>query len=183
MKKVILVAAIAIAAGFSSKVSAQLTNTAEANATATIIKAIEIEKTKDLNFGAMSVKGSDGTCKISTANTRTKTGGVNISLTGAAVEQSAAEYTITGGNDATFAVTLPSTVNVKKGAGGTATTEMTIGSFKASVNNAADIVDGGTGTLSATGTATMKVGAELSVIATQEEGNYTGTFNVTVQYN
>lgn len=174
MKKVILVAAIAIAAGFSSKVSAQ-SSTASADAQATIITPIAISKTTDLNFGVMSVSATTaGTCVLSTSNGRTATGGVNLSTTG--TQSSNAAYTITGQEDATFAITLPGSATVTKEVGVT----MNIKDFTARVQDAG--ADATTGTLTG-GTRTMSVGATLEVAAGQATGVYNGSFDVTVAYN
>jgi len=145
---------------------------AQANATATatakINKAISLTKVTDMNFG--DVYASDlatGTVALSTAGTATPTGVILGSSTPAA-----ATFTVSGANNKTYAITLPSSITLSDGA----SHSMTVNGF---VSN-----PGTTGTLSATGSQTLAVGATLNVGQSQVEGTYTSAaFTVTVAYN
>lgn len=170
MKKIttLLFATIVLLAT-SFEVAAQ--STANATASATILTAISITKTVDMNFGNISVQAATGgTVILSTAGVRSTTGGVTLPATGGTV--TAASFTVGGEGAYTYSITLPVTAHtISSGAN-----SMTVTAF---LSNPATI-----GTLTA-GTQTLTVGATLNVTAAQANGLYiseTG-FNVTVNYN
>jgi|WetSurMetagenome_2_1015567.scaffolds.fasta_scaffold04341_2 hypothetical protein len=174
MKKgLILLAAVIMTAGYSTGLMAQATeNTAAA---AKIVTPLSITETSSLHFGTMAVlAGTPGTCVLSTQGARTQSGGVNLSVQ--APSASNAAYNVAGAVNTTYAITLPSTINVTSGA-----STMTISSLLARTASAG--ADGLTGTLSASGTDDFTVGGTLNVSAGQVTGVYTGTFDVTVAYN
>lgn len=147
------------------------TASAGANASATVIAAIGIANTVDLDFGAIVPSGSSGTVTQSAAASpvRTPAGGVTL---GSAAAVSPATFTVTGEGNATYAITLPGApVTITDGG----SNSMTIDAFSSSPN--------GTGTLSGGGSQTLYVGGRLNVGVNQPAGIYTGTFNVTVTYN
>lgn len=141
---------------------------ATANATANVVTPITIAKNTDLRFGKFSPGITTGTVLIATGGGRTATGGVSLSALDAG---GAASFTVTGDTVATYAITLPTngTVTITNGAN-----SMAVNDF---VSNPS-----GTGTLTA-GTQNLSVGATLSVGANQAAGSYTGTFQVSVDYN
>jgi hypothetical protein len=174
MKKgLLLLAAVIMTAGYSTGLMAQATeNTAAA---AKIVTPLSITETSSLHFGTMAVlAGTPGTCVLSTQGARTQSGGVNLSVQ--APSASNAAYNVAGAVNTTYAITLPSTINVTSGA-----SSMTISSLLARTASAG--TDGLTGTLSASGTDDFTVGGTLNVSAGQVTGVYTGTFDVTVAYN
>ena len=143
---------------------------ATANATAEVMTPIAISKTADLRFGKFSAL-TGGTVVIATAGTRSATGAVVLSSTNAG---GAASFNVTGDNDATYAITLPSSaVTITHGTDTTKT--MSVGTFTSNPS--------GTGTLSAAGAQTVNVGGTLTVASAQASGSYTGTFTVGVEYN
>ena len=75
----------------------------------------------------------------------------------------------------TYAITLPTngTVNITTGTA-TAPETMAVSTFTSDPS--------GTGTLTA-GAQTLGVGATITTVASQVAGAYTGTFNVSVDYN
>ena len=99
-----------------------------------------------------------------------KTG--SVILVNQAGTASAAQFTITGTPSAVFVITLPAdgTTFLTDGASGS----MALNSFVSSPS--------GTGVLSGGGTQTINVGATLSVGNLQATGSYSGSFNVTVNY-
>ncbi len=145
--------------------------TANATASATILTAISITKTVDMNFGNISVQAaSGGTVILSTAGVRSTTGGVTLPATGGTV--TAASFTIGGEGAYTYSITLPLVAHtISSGAN-----NMTVTAFLSNPS--------GTGTL-AGGTQTLTVGATLNITAAQANGLYTSEagFNVTVNYN
>lgn len=165
LKKLALACAFALG-GAAIAVNGSAANTATANATATVIAPIAISKTADLRFGKFAAGGTTGTVVMSAAGSRSATGGVVLSALDAG---GAASFSVTGDTTATYAITLPGTATITSGAN-----TMTVGTFTSSPS--------ATGALTA-GAQTLTVGGTLSVGASQATGAYTGTFDVTVQYN
>jgi len=171
-----LFAAIVLMANFSSNLSAQSTVTGT-SAGAVIITPIALSQDAALNFGVMSVlPGTGGTCILSTTGVRSSTGGVNLSTIGTAATNAA--YTVGGLADATYSITLPSSITVTETVGAVQT--MNINGLLARSASAGS--NGLTGSLNS-GADTFTVGGTLNVAASQLAGTYSGTFDVTVAYN
>lgn len=151
----------------SINVNAQ--NIAEAETSANIIAPIQISKTVDMSFGNIVASSASGTVILATNDSRTKTGGITLP-TATPGTIASAQFTVTGFDNATYAITLPETISLTN-AGNT----MDVDNFTSTPST--------TGTLSNTGSQTVKVGATLNVGASQASGNYTGSFAVTVAYN
>lgn len=137
--------------------------------TASLVPAVSIAKTQDMNFASTMAGATIGTVILpaNAAPTRSFTGGAAI---GSPIGTAAARFDVNGGANATYAITLPgsSTVNF-------AAFVMTLNTFTS--------LPVSTGTLSAGGSQTIYVGGTLNVGVNQTQGAYTGTFNVTVAYN
>ncbi len=166
MKK-LLVFAVAIL-GFSAFSFGQ--NTATQTANALVVKTITITSGTNLDFGTFAsrnlvastvVLGLDGSRTNSTANTLGNDG-------------SAGTFVLTGDAGHLVTIGLPSGVTNLTGSGAA----MTIASTDW-------ITDGGVlGSFTITGgTRTLTVGATLNVGANQTAGAYSGTYNVTANYN
>lgn len=170
MKAIKFFAIAILFSGVSVISSAQVKATATASST--IVTPIGITKTVDMNFGNVAINSTTaGTVVLAPAGTRTSTGGVTLPATAGTV--AAAEFNVTGANNYTFSITLPSTSHEIKSGSNT----MSVTGFTSTPTP--------TGTLSATGSATVKVGATLNVSAGQAAGTYTSVtpFEVTVNYN
>jgi hypothetical protein len=143
-----------------------------ANASATIVIPISIEKVSDMNFGNVAVQASTGgTVELTPAGSRTPVGGVTLpAITGTV---SAASFTVSGTPNYTYAITLPSSVTITNSSSNT----MTVDVFTSNPST--------TGLLSNAGSQTLNVGATLNVSAAQPAGVYTSItpFTVTVNYN
>jgi len=152
-----------------STASESLAATASANATATVVTPLAVSKNTDMAFGKF-IAGTGGTVAMATNGTRTAGGAVTLFNQGST--SNAASFAVTGEGAYTYAITLPanSTVTLSDGA----THTMGVSSF---ISNPS-----GTGTLTA-GAQTLLVGATLTAASAQAPGNYTGSFNVTVDYN
>ncbi len=137
---------------------------ATANTSATVIAAIAVSKTADMNFGSIVPTASAATVTIGNNGSLTST----LTTTGA---HSAAAFNVTGGANEAFSVSLPASASLSDGASHT----MTVDTFSDSL--------GAAGTLNGSGTASFTVGGVLHVGASQAAGAYTGTFQVTVAYN
>jgi len=140
---------------------------ATANGSSTVVPAITITKTSDLQFGLI-VAGPGGTVVIGTDGTLTASG--PTALSNASYPVTAAGFTVTGMATLAYTITLPTTITLN----GPSSSTMSIGNF---ISNPAN-----TGTIGAGGTSTLAVGGTLTVSSTQTPGAYTGTFNVTVNY-
>ncbi len=173
MKKLFLFLLVIVAIAAMPKTTLAQTST---TADVTLKTPLVLTKTAELHFGTLMTTTAAGTCALSTAGARTPSGGVSLS---AQTTVSAAAYSVSGEASAGFAITLPAdgVVTVSDGGGHS----MNVNSFVA--REAAAGADGTTGTLSGAGAQTFTVGATLVVGASQATGSYTGTFNVSVDYN
>jgi spore coat protein U-like protein len=123
--------------------------------------------TANLSFGRF-VAASGGTIILSPAAARSKTGGV-VLLPGGTVSAASFSLTETGTGKSLqwTTITLPSTVTLSSGG-----STMTLGNF---TSNPATTFAGLTQTV-------LTVGATLTVGANQAPGAYSGTIQVTVNY-
>ena len=132
---------------------------------------ISIAKVTDLSFGALLGSGVAGTAIMTPAGGRSPTGGVTL---GAFSPGGAASFTVTGGKGAHYSITLPAGTITLTAPGGT----LAVSAFTSTPS--------GSGTLGTVapnaGSQTLTVGATVAVAANQAEGDYSGTFNVTVAY-
>lgn len=141
----------------------------DGTATATIVIPITITATQDLAFGKINANGG-GTVVIATDGSRS-VGGGDVALVTTGSVETQAQFTVTGVDGATYAITLPGApIDIENANNET----MSVGTFTSDPN--------GTGTLTG-GTETLNVGGTLTVGAAQDPGDYTGDFTVTVEYN
>jgi hypothetical protein len=171
-KTVFLLASLFVMACGIQSVKAQTASaTQSATANATIITPIAIAHVADLNFGNIVAGTATGTVTVSpTTGDRSSTGYV-ILPTATPGTVKAAEFTVKGLANATYAITLPTSITISETGGAT----MTVNHFTSNPS--------GTGTLAANGEQTLSVGARLNVDADQAAGEYAGEFTVTVAYN
>ena len=171
MKNLYKIAAFTFAMfGFTVAANAQSTATSEpVTASATVVTPININHTGVLNFG--DVIATPGVVTISPEAARSTTqSNVDASVNVIGIE--APVFTVTGQKGYSYVVSFSPNVEL------TNTTDaqtMTINNFTTTA---------GTGLLDATtGEQQFSVGADLTVSGTQTEGIYTGTYEVTVNYN
>lgn len=144
---------------------------AQQSATSTIrveveSRAITLANVAGLNFGKVLPYGSPGTVWVFANGTHSA---ANAFVSDATNIQ-ASSWVVTGIPGAPYAVTLPTSVTINNG-----TENMTINNFARSGSSQLALDAGGNGNFT--------VGARLNVGANQPAGIYTGTFNVTVNYN
>ena len=157
---------IAIAA-FSFNANAQNpTASATASAGGTIVTPIAIANVQNLLFGNIIASENGGTVTIDNSGARTSDGVSFPSIEGTF---QAAQFRVTGMAGAAFAVTMPADGIVALAGPGD---NMTLSAF---TNNSTNVITGGE--------VTFAVGATLNVNANQTAGDYTGNFNITVNYN
>jgi hypothetical protein len=174
MSKILTAAFVLLFANNSFAQSEASTN---GTATATIIAPISIAaKGAGLQFGNIAIHASNsGTVTVPLSGARTFTGGVTLPASTGDVAP--AEFEVTGDVSRTFIVTLPASATLTITGGGTAT--MTVDNFVCTYGSTL-VTDS---QLSSAGKATFFVGARLLVNGGQDQGEYTGTFPVIVDYN
>ncbi|SEB04329.1 protein of unknown function [Flavobacterium gillisiae] len=183
MKKLSLLAIIAIAL-FSNNVNAQTEATETTNAHAKLIKVMSLANadTDGLDFGTIVLTAAGASTVSMAAVDATRVYGAN-SAAAVNANQSAntAKYNVTGTPNETYALTLPTTVSLTTATLGSGLATMTIDNLKARFSGGS--ADAVVSKLSTTGTDSFAVGGTLNIDATQKPGDYTGIFNVTVDYN
>ncbi len=106
-----------------------------------------------------------------TTGTRTITGGDGVLLSGTS---SRATYTVGGEGAQAFSITVPANFSMTR-SGGAETIVVTLTASATSGTLS--------GALASSGTATFGVGGSMDLTSSTATGAYSGTFNVTVQYN
>ena len=121
-----------------------------------------------LSFGSFTAAGG-GTITVSASGGRSKTGAVLLSNQGTVAGP--AQFTLTGTTSAVVTFTVPAdgTVTLSDGSH-----SMSVDLFSTS--------PAPTGTIGGGGTLLVGIGATLTVGNGQAPGNYTGSFNLTVNY-
>lgn len=160
MKKLMLaVAGAAMLAG------AAIAADADSTAGAEIIAPLQISNSAALYFGTIAPSLTAGdTVVVSAAGAKS----CGAELTCLTDDHTAAQFDVTGEADASYTISLPTSVSISNGAGA----NMTVDNFTGSK---------ATGTL-VSGADSFNVGGTLGVAANQATGEYTGTFTVTVEY-
>lgn len=129
---------------------------------------IAIVSSQALAFGSFAA-GSGGSVIVSTSGARSSRGAVVLlSADGGA----AASFNVSGDPNLTYAITLPADDEARLSSDGHS---MALTAFTSSPAE--------TGTLSAGGSQMLSVGATLGVVNHQAPGSYSGSFNVSVDYN
>ena len=161
MKKLLVSAGALAALALSTPASAAATNTATADASVNIVSPLTLTKTADLNFGTLVGPFAGENVTVSAAGIRNCAG-----LTCAGTV-SAATFDVTGGTASQpLTVTVDPTVDMASGA------NHLIANLTTPTGVSTD----------ASGKASFGVGGSLTVASSTADGLYTGTFNVSVQY-
>jgi len=121
-----------------------------------------------MSFGNIIADTDGGTVVLVPAGTRTLNGLTSPSIAGTVT---AAAFTVTGFDGATYSISLPANHTISNGV-----QNMVVDTFTSNPS--------GTGTLTG-GTQNLSVGATLNVGSSQASGTYTNAagFTVTVNYN
>lgn len=169
MNKKKLLSSAAAAALLTSVISQSVmaaTDTGTANAR--IVTPIGVAETTEMNFGDIQPEAGPTTVTLSTAGVATPTGATIV--TGS---PSQGIFTVTGTEAATYSITLPADGTVTLSGPGPA---MNVDGF----NHDA----GATPAIGVGGSSTLSIGAILSVAGsvTQTAGDYSGSYDVTVDY-
>ncbi|HZG33423.1 MAG TPA: DUF4402 domain-containing protein [Sphingopyxis sp.] len=149
-------------AAFAMNTSAAHAASATGTAKAKILRQITLTNTSDLQYATVISGATASTVAVST--TGAATCGAGLTCTGTT---SAANFNIAGTNGAVVLVGGDSSVTLNGSLGGTMTSSLSYSATSV--------------TLGATG-GSFQVGGTLSVGANQASGDYSGTFNVTANY-
>lgn len=141
---------------------------AVANGKATILRPVTVTKLKDMDFGALSRTAAGTAVLEPNADVLTTTGGV-LPMGGT---PHSAEFAGAARASAVIIIKVPKQPAVLTRVGGTET--VTVSNFTLQGQSKR--------TIAAQTYFTFRVGGTLNVAATQAEGTYVGTFQVTVQY-
>jgi hypothetical protein len=168
MKNIILLT-ILFQVCFSAVMGAQ--STASVIASATIVTAVQMVKNSDIDFGNFTTNGGAGTVVLGADNTGAGTRSSNISKPNATGTVKAAGFTMTGKDNSTYSIIMPSSgVLIYNG-----TEKMVVDSFTCSASK----VLGG-------GKEIIYLGATAHVNANQAFGTYSSVgsgMEVSVNYN
>ena len=156
-----LIVAASIFAVTAFLVSGERAEAISAGASATIAIPVTVSETTALSHGTVTASGSLGTVVISSAGSRSVTGGV--AELGGTVSQGI--FAVTGEANSAFTTTVSSTSSLT-GPG----TAMTATLTKSAPSNLSS------------GSATVNVASSLAVAASQTAGSYSGSYTVTVNY-
>ncbi|QJQ31853.1 DUF4402 domain-containing protein [Sphingomonas lacunae] len=154
-----LIAAFGLSAGAAQAAPAN----ASATARAAVLKQITVANTSDLDFGTVVAGTSAANLDVSTAGARTC--GAGMTCTGTV---SAANFNITGTVASVVTISGDNSVSLSNG---TDTMTASLTRSASTLTLAAGAVNG-----------SFTVGGSLGVDANQADGSYTGTFNVSVDY-
>lgn len=131
-----------------------------------LIAPIALLRTQDLDMGIVVPGSTSGSV---TLNPATGAQGVTGGVLYASGSGQPAQFSATGEPNHAFSITLGSPTVALSGPGGTMSLSLTAS-------------PSGLATFNGSGTATLSLGGTLSVGANQAEGDYLGTFTVTVAY-
>lgn len=175
----------ALAAGLSLGSSTPgRADTSTVNVSASVLVEGSVVKIQNLRFGALMASASSGTVAVNPDGSRTITGGVNAMSLGATSDtHGPAEFRVTCQKNRKFSVSVPSSLTITR-AGGGASMPVTLGPTTIDPLFGGNPADGrcSNNITGQTGQGTILVGGALAVGANQSPGDYTGTFQVTVNF-
>lgn len=144
------------------------------SATANVFRAVTITKTSDIVFGKI-VKPSTGTGSVSltASGVRSVTGTGSFAF--ASPMPTSATFSVSGEGAQAITVTIPTSFTMTSGANTLTVTTVSTGGGVQTLS----------GTLGNSGSppTAITVGGSFPISSTTPSGTYSGTFNVTVQYN
>lgn len=171
MKKLTSIFAVLFLMTLSVNVFAQNSaSVSDASATAKIISKITLVNSTPLQFGAIAQTAAGGPVVIGVEGDDADFSGNEGSEIPTST-QSRAKFDVTGDNLTTFSISLPSSTVLKNA---DESAQMTLDSFTTNGTSTGNIISGNS--------ASFFVGATLHVGASQAVDSYTGSYNVTVQY-
>lgn len=162
--KTIILAALTGTAALAATPAAAAS--ADASAGARIVAPLQISKTSDLWFGTIAPSlNSSGVVQVNADGSHD----CGPQLTCLTADQHPAQFGVTGEMDASYTISLPSTIQLTNPNGD----QMDVYDFTGA--KASGVLAGGSDSFS--------VGGKLAVVAMQAAGLYSGNFTVSVEYN
>lgn len=156
--------------GVANSPSIPASTSRTATAQITVRRAISLVKLANLAFGAIRPPTTGSGTVVINASTGVRTIGLAGPVLVPGLESSRARYTIAGQANTSFSISVPTTLILTNGSGG-------------SLNAALSASSSGNQTLSSSGAFSFGVGGTLTVPASTPSGSYSGTFVATVSYN
>lgn len=167
MKKVLIAAGAVSALALTSTTALAATPTTQATATARIVVPLTLTSVRDLDLGTIVLSGTAPyTDTIGITRAGAFTCGANTTCSGTT---KTARYTMTGTRDQRVTVTVSPTIALVN-------QTQTSGDLTLTVDAPA------TSLLDATGNGAFNLGGSIQVSDTTVDGVYTGTFDVTADY-
>lgn len=145
-----------------------LAASAQATVSVKVVRHVSIANKSNMSFGYLSAGAAAGSVVLQQDGSRNPTGGVILESGGSSTP---ASFTAEGEPNASFAISLPAAITMADSAGNV----MTVDDFTSSSGNNATFDDNGRHQLS--------VGARLHVNPNQTLGDYTGSMQISVNYN
>jgi hypothetical protein len=168
--------------GCVGAISAQVSAMRVVSVSARIVEGMALSQTTSLNFGTNIKTTTEGGSVIlaSNSSTRNYTGGLTSSKS---TNQNAtnATFEISGSSLATYAITLPAAITLTHTSIDNGINTMVVTSIKARFNEAES--DSVTSSINSNGTDRFTLGGTLNVQENQISGQYSGQYEVCVNYN
>jgi hypothetical protein len=170
MNKVLIAASAVSALALTSAPAFAATPTTQATATARIVQPLTLNSVRNLDLGTIVLSGT-GTYTQTVGITQAgvfSCGGANLTCSGAT---QTAQYAATGTRDQTLTVTVSPTIPLVNGTQVSPNLTLTV-----------DAPAAGSVVLDNTGNVSFDLGGSIQVSDTTADGVYTGTFDVTADY-
>ena len=149
-------------------ITSALAASAQATVSVKVVRHLSIASKSNMSFGYLSASTAAGSVVLQQDGSRNPTGGVILETGGSSTP---ASFTAEGEPNASFAISLPDAITMADSDGNL----MTVDNFTSSSGNI--------GTFDGTGRHEMNVGAKLHVNPNQALGDYTGSMQISVNYN
>lgn len=150
--------------------------TAQGDVQANIITSLSFSKIDTLDFGSVMSDASGSVVRVApVTGARTLVSGTGTLVTGGS--ENDGTFTLGGVPGMNMFIDIPTSATVSYGVN-----SMTVNNFIWSYDGSTPSSADGPAALNMGGSATLSVGADLTVGANQPAGLYTGTYSVTVNY-
>ncbi len=168
-------AGVTLVAALGMTSAANAADTATATAEAEILSALTLTAVDILDFGQVAVNGAGAVRVAADTATAPSACSANLVCIGAT---SAASFSVEGSADQNVDITLPNNANLYLGGDIT----KTLASEILVLNQIVSSEVGDVAALDTAGDGSFLVGGRLVFDGTEVAGNYSGTFNVSVEY-
>jgi hypothetical protein len=167
------VAALAVTATPASAASL-VSASPQAVAKVKVLRALTLTRKADLDFGTIVLSGtgtwSGEVVTVNSSGALTACGTTNLTCSAPATGYSAAKYNVTGSNNSVVALTVPATVSMSNGAGGTISVNLAGAPTSLTLTSSGSPGDD------------FSFGGSITLASSTADGSYTGTIAVTADY-